>query len=63
MFGLQVHAEVEYELLEGAMLALKTLNGLNMQRHTIKVTLIPVFFLLSVTYSLYIAGEVVLKHF
>ncbi|XP_045903251.1 RNA exonuclease 5-like isoform X2 [Micropterus dolomieu] len=33
----RVHAEVEFELLEGAMLALKTLNGLNMQGQSIKV--------------------------
>lgn len=44
MFGLQAHAEVEFELLEGAMLALKTLNGLNMQGQAIKVTLFPFFF-------------------
>lgn len=41
MFGLQVHAEIEFELLEGAMLALKTLNGLNVQGQPIKVTLFP----------------------
>ncbi|XP_074538633.1 RNA exonuclease 5 [Halichoeres trimaculatus] len=33
----RVHAEVEFELLEGAMLAVKTLNGLNMQGQSIKV--------------------------
>ncbi|XP_044046219.1 RNA exonuclease 5-like [Siniperca chuatsi] len=33
----RVHAEVEFELLEGAMLALKTLNGLNMQEQSIQV--------------------------
>ncbi|XP_078132002.1 RNA exonuclease 5 [Sander vitreus] len=33
----RVHAEVEFELLEGAMLALKTLNGLDMQGQSIKV--------------------------
>nr|XP_046226674.1 RNA exonuclease 5-like [Scatophagus argus]XP_046226683.1 RNA exonuclease 5-like [Scatophagus argus] len=33
----RVHAEVEFELLEGAVLALKTLNGLNMQGQSIKV--------------------------
>ncbi|XP_068583846.1 RNA exonuclease 5-like isoform X2 [Cebidichthys violaceus] len=33
----RVHAEVEFELLEGAMLALKALNGLNMQGQSIKV--------------------------
>lgn len=37
-FGLQVHAEIEFELLEGAELALKTLNGLNVQGQAIKVT-------------------------
>lgn len=61
MFGLQAHAEVEFELLEGAMLALKTLNGLNMQGQAIKVTLFPLFLLLSVTYSLYTAVKVILK--
>ncbi|KAA8595274.1 hypothetical protein FQN60_012409 [Etheostoma spectabile] len=35
--SVRVHAEVEFELLEGAMLALKTLNGLNMQGQSIKV--------------------------
>ncbi|XP_035516931.1 RNA exonuclease 5-like [Morone saxatilis] len=34
---IRVHAEVEFELLEGAMLALKTLNGLYMQGQSIKV--------------------------
>ncbi|KAM7009696.1 RNA exonuclease 5 [Tautogolabrus adspersus] len=33
----RVHAEVEFELLEGAVLALKTLNGLHMQGQPIKV--------------------------
>ncbi|XP_054460153.1 RNA exonuclease 5-like isoform X2 [Anoplopoma fimbria] len=33
----RVHAEVEFELLEGAVLALKALNGLNMQGQSIKV--------------------------
>ncbi|XP_059188959.1 RNA exonuclease 5-like isoform X2 [Centropristis striata] len=33
----RVHAEVEFELLEGAMLALKTFNGLNVQGQSIKV--------------------------
>ncbi|XP_033943341.1 RNA exonuclease 5-like [Pseudochaenichthys georgianus] len=33
----RVHAEVEFELLEGAELAVKTLNGLNMQGQSIKV--------------------------
>lgn len=37
-FALQVHAEIEFELLEGAELALKTLNGLNVQGQAIKVT-------------------------
>ncbi|XP_019958641.2 RNA exonuclease 5 [Paralichthys olivaceus] len=32
-----VHAEVEFELLEGAVLALKTLNGLSLQGQSIKV--------------------------
>lgn len=41
MFGVQVHAEIEFELLEGAMLALKTLNGLYVQGQPIKVTLFP----------------------
>lgn len=35
--AVRVHAEVEFELLEGAMLALKTLNGLNVQGQSIKV--------------------------
>ncbi|XP_040001312.1 RNA exonuclease 5-like isoform X2 [Xiphias gladius] len=33
----RVHAEVEFELLEGAKLALKTLNGLNLQGQSIEV--------------------------
>ncbi|KAM6940870.1 RNA exonuclease 5 [Lycodopsis pacificus] len=33
----RVHAEVEFELLEGAVLALKALNGHNMQGQSIKV--------------------------
>ncbi|XP_047430937.1 RNA exonuclease 5-like [Mugil cephalus] len=33
----RVHAEVEFELLEGAMLALETLNGLNVLGQPIKV--------------------------
>ncbi|XP_063738927.1 RNA exonuclease 5-like isoform X2 [Eleginops maclovinus] len=33
----RVHAEVEFELLEGAVLAVKTLNGLNMQGQSVKV--------------------------
>ncbi|CAJ1054008.1 RNA exonuclease 5-like [Xyrichtys novacula] len=33
----RVHAEVEFELLEGAVLAVKTLNNLNMQGQPIKV--------------------------
>lgn len=37
-FGLQVHAEIEFELLEGAELARKTLNGLTVQGQAIKVT-------------------------
>lgn len=55
MFGLQVHAEVEFELLEGAMLALKTLNGLNVQGQSIKVTLFP----FAVTFSFYIIVKVI----
>jgi len=47
MFGFQVHAEVEFELLEGAMLALKTLNGLCVLGQPIKVSLPPLFFLCS----------------
>ncbi|KAI3353424.1 hypothetical protein L3Q82_019946, partial [Scortum barcoo] len=35
--AVRVHAEVEFELLEGATLALKTLNGLNLQGQPIKV--------------------------
>ncbi|KAK1886864.1 RNA exonuclease 5 [Dissostichus eleginoides] len=35
--SVRVHAEVEFELLEGAELAVKTLNGLNMQGQSIKV--------------------------
>lgn len=38
--ALQVHAEVEYELLEGAVLALRTLNGLNVKGQPIKVDLL-----------------------
>lgn len=37
-FGLQLHAEIQFELLEGAALALATLNGLNVQGQNIKVT-------------------------
>ncbi|XP_076004090.1 RNA exonuclease 5 [Genypterus blacodes] len=33
----RIHAEIEFELLEGALLALKTLNGLKVQGQTIKV--------------------------
>ncbi|KAM7419663.1 hypothetical protein PAMA_016654 [Pampus argenteus] len=33
----RVHAEVEFELLEGALLALKAMNGLNVQGQSIKV--------------------------
>ncbi|XP_026158473.1 RNA exonuclease 5 [Mastacembelus armatus] len=33
----RVHAELEFEVLEGAMLALQTLNGLNIQGQSIKV--------------------------
>ncbi|XP_056224531.1 RNA exonuclease 5-like [Seriola aureovittata] len=35
--SVRVHAEVEFELLEGATLALKTLNGFNLQGQPIKV--------------------------
>ncbi|XP_040892266.1 RNA exonuclease 5-like [Toxotes jaculatrix] len=35
--AVRVHAEVEFELLEGAMLALKTLDGFNLQGQSIKV--------------------------
>ncbi|XP_024115151.1 RNA exonuclease 5 isoform X2 [Oryzias melastigma] len=35
--SVRVHAEVEYELLEGAVLALRTLNGLNVKGQPIKV--------------------------
>ncbi|XP_022071412.2 RNA exonuclease 5 isoform X5 [Acanthochromis polyacanthus] len=35
--SVRVHAEVEFELLEGATLALKTLNGLNVQGQHMKV--------------------------
>lgn len=35
--SLRVHAEVEYELLEAALLALKTLNGVKVQGQFIKV--------------------------
>ncbi|XP_041838475.1 RNA exonuclease 5-like isoform X2 [Melanotaenia boesemani] len=35
--NIRVHAEVEFELLEGAMLALKTLNGLSVLGQPIKV--------------------------
>ncbi|XP_034455511.1 RNA exonuclease 5-like [Hippoglossus hippoglossus] len=35
--SVRVHAEVEFELLEGATLALKTLNGLSLQGQSIKV--------------------------
>lgn len=44
MSGLQIHAEIEFEMLEGALLALKTLNGLNVQGQPIKVTIF-LFFL------------------
>lgn len=46
MFGLQVHAEIEFEMLEGATLALKTLNGLNVQGQPIKVAIFLFLFLL-----------------
>uniref|UniRef100_A0A3Q1HDG2 RRM domain-containing protein n=1 Tax=Anabas testudineus TaxID=64144 RepID=A0A3Q1HDG2_ANATE len=35
--AVRVHAEIEFDLLEGAMLAIKTLNGLNVQGQSIKV--------------------------
>ncbi|TKS68543.1 RNA exonuclease 5 [Collichthys lucidus] len=35
--AVRVYAEVEFELLEGAVLAIKTLNGLKMQGQSIKV--------------------------
>ncbi|KAF3687930.1 RNA exonuclease 5 [Channa argus] len=35
--AVRVHVNVEFELLEGAMLALKNLNGLNVQGQTIRV--------------------------
>ncbi|XP_071359955.1 RNA exonuclease 5-like isoform X2 [Trachinotus anak] len=35
--AVRIHAEVEFEMLEGAVLALKTLNGLNLQGQSIKV--------------------------
>ncbi|XP_058496955.1 RNA exonuclease 5-like isoform X2 [Solea solea] len=35
--AVRVHAEVEFELLEGAVLALKMLNGLSLQGQSIKV--------------------------
>lgn len=38
MFGLQIHAEIEFEMLEAALLALTTLNGLNVQGQPLKVT-------------------------
>lgn len=53
-FGPQVHAEVEFELLEGAVLAIKTLNGLKMQGQSIKVTL----FLLLIPFTLQLNAEV-----
>lgn len=43
--GLQVHAEIQFELLEGAELALKTLNGLNVQGQAIQVSPPPTPFL------------------
>lgn len=55
MFGLQVHAQVQFELLEGAMLALKTLDGFKMQGLSIKV------FLLCATFLIYITGKERLK--
>lgn len=50
----QVHAEIEFELLEGAMLAVKTLNGLNVLGQSIKVALFLFLFFpfASVIYSL-----------
>ncbi|XP_051801738.1 RNA exonuclease 5 isoform X2 [Acanthochromis polyacanthus] len=41
--SVRVHAEVEFELLEGATLALKTLNGLNVQGQHMKVALFLLF--------------------
>lgn len=38
---LQLHAEIVFELLEGAALALTTLNGLNVQGWSIKVNPLP----------------------
>ncbi|KAG7222562.1 hypothetical protein INR49_016159, partial [Caranx melampygus] len=35
--AIRVHAEIEFKLLEGAALAVKTLNGLNLQGQSIKV--------------------------
>ncbi|XP_029006693.1 RNA exonuclease 5 [Betta splendens] len=35
--AVRVHAEIEFEMLEGAILALKTLNGLDLQGQSIKV--------------------------
>lgn len=47
----QVHAEVEFELLEGAVLALKTLNGLSVKGQPIKVGLL--YFSLHSTHPLH----------
>lgn len=63
MFGLQVHAQVEFTLLEGAMLAVKTLNGLNMQGQSIKVTLpFSFFFLLRTPVTLQLCCRLLYLH-
>lgn len=38
---LQVHARIEFQLLEGALLALAAFNGVDVKGHTIKVRLSP----------------------
>lgn len=39
--SLQAHARIEFQLLEGAVLAIAAFNGLDMNGHTIKVKLFP----------------------
>lgn len=46
MFNFQIHAKVEFQMLEGAMLALEVLNGLSVSGQTIKVELLHLLFLI-----------------
>lgn len=59
MFDPQVHAEVEFELLEGAVLAVKTLNGLKVLGQTIKVALFLFvhFHLLCIPFALHLGPD------